>query len=294
MAWTLALLSAGMMLLLLVIVSRIGAETGLFDIQARWQPLGVLLGCLGLFALGPKMIILVGLFCTMLTLTPGGMLAPFFVNSLRVCSRLGVRPAHAGLSAGGLYLGGICLAAVVMLWVNYNFGIDRRWDNTVRAPTMSFQPAERASTKLAVSGELEASLHLSPVQRLVALKPSGMFLWSAGLGFAAVIVFSALRLRFSWWPLHPVMFLVWATWPMGLLTYSFLLGWLIRTVVIRLAGHQGYQQTKPLMIGAIAGNLVGEGLWMVVALAYYEATGLVPPGQAVSLQPLLTLCLQAC
>jgi hypothetical protein len=277
MAWTVAVLCVGMMLLLYVIVARISAETGLFSIQARWQPLGVLLGGLGIHALGPKMMILVGLFCTLLTLNPGSQLMPFMVNSLATCSRMGVRTTRAAVSAGWLYALGIVLAAVMMIWINYSHGLNRRWDQTVRGPTMSFNRADRAVGELSVSGQLDQSLALSPSQRLLSAHPEPTFLWSAGLGFAAVILFSALRLRFSWWPLHPVMFLVWATWPMGLLSHSFFIGWLVRTIVLRLGGHERYEATKPLMIGAIAGNLVGAGFWMVFGLAYYAATGLMPP-----------------
>ncbi len=34
-------------------------------------------------------------------------------------------------------------------------------------------------------------------------------------GVALVLGFSVCRLRYSWWPLHPIMFLVWGTWTMS-------------------------------------------------------------------------------
>jgi len=33
-----------------------------------------------------------------------------------------------------------------------------------------------------------------------------------GFGFIGVAVFALLRFRFSWWPLHPVLFLMWGTY----------------------------------------------------------------------------------
>jgi len=278
LAWPLAVLTVGMMVLLLVIVSRIAAETGLFSIQARWQPLGVFLGMLGAYALGPQAIIMIGLFCTMLTLAPGSKLSPFFASVLKVCSDLGAKPSRVGVATGGVYLAGIVIAVVATLWASYNFGqVVGTYDIKVRAPTMSFQPAERAITRMKTTGELDACLALGPIERILNARPERKFLWAAGLGFVAVILFSSLRLRFSWWPLHPVMFLVWATWPMGLLSHSFFLGWLARTIVIRIGGHAKYQQAKVFMIGAIAGNLAASGFWMVVGLIYYAATGMMPP-----------------
>ena len=113
-----------------------------------------------------------------------------------------------------------------------------------------------------------------------------MFIWSAGIAFVLVIFFSAMRIRYSWWPLHPVMFLVWATRSMGLLSHSFFLWWFIRAVVVRL-GTQGplasieicqvYQRAKPFMIGAVAGNLLGPAAWMIVGMIYYHLTGLLQP-----------------
>jgi len=275
--WTLALLTVGMVLLLYLIVARIAAETGLFAIQARWQPLGIFLGLLGAYALGPKAIIIVGILCAALTVAVGGKLMSFLVNILKIGSDLSVKAKRLGLTSAAVYVVGVALAFVVALWATYNFGVTRSYDHTVRPPTMAFQPADMAVTKMKITDELEASEGLSPLQRLTNLRPKRMFLWAAGIGFAAVVLFSALRLRFPWWPLHPVMFLVWATWPMGQLSHSFFIGWFIRSLVIRLGGYQVYQRAKLFMVGAIAGNLLGLGMWMIVGIVYYLLTGLLPP-----------------
>jgi len=275
--WTLGLLTVGMLLLLFVVVSRIGAETGLFTIQARWQPLGIFLGLLGVYALGPQGIIIVGLICTVVALNPGYKLMPFLVNALKIGSNLQVRPGRLAIASSGVYVLGICLAITVTLWANYNFGITPRGDITVRAPTMSFRPADRAATKMKTANQLDASENLSPLQRLTNLRPKKMFLWAGGIGFVLVILFSAMRIRCPWWPLHPVLFLVCATWPMGLLSHSFLLGWFVRVVVMRIGGHEGYQRAKPFMIGAVAGNLLGPAVWTIVGMIYYHLTGIMPP-----------------
>ena len=108
------------------------------------------------------------------------------------------------------------------------------------------------------------------------MKPKPMFLWAAGAGAALVLVVGALRLRYSWWPLHPVIFMVWATWPMVRLNHSFMIGWILKLLVTRLGGHTAYRKTKTLMIGVVAGELLCGLAFLLVALIYRAVTGLTP------------------
>jgi hypothetical protein len=97
------------------------------------------------------------------------------------------------------------------------------------------------------------------------------------MGVVLVAVFSILRLRFTWWPLHPVMFLVWGTYPMMRFSHSFLLGWAIKVAVTRLGGGRKYRELMPFMIGAIAGDLLGGLVFMILGGAYYGTEGVIPP-----------------
>ena len=91
-----------------------------------------------------------------------------------------------------------------------------------------------------------------------------------------VLIFGALRLRFSWWPLHPIIFLVWATWPMQAYCHSFLLGWFIKKMVMKYGGADAYRRFRPFMIGVIIGDILGGAVFMAVGAIYYAATGLEP------------------
>jgi len=274
--WPLAILTVLMILMMMLGVSRISAETGLFFIQPRWQPLGVFLGLMGYYALGPSAIIVVGLLCVVLCLDPSQALMPFFINGLRICDRAGVKTGKAGAAALGTYVLGLALAMVVVLYVNYNYGVRRESWATDRAPTMSFNPAERAVTQLKLADQLEESKRLSPLERFANIRPDRRFLWSFAAGFALVLIVSWMRLRFSWWPLHPVMFLVWATWPMVYFAHSFMLGWLMKGAITRLGGHRTYGKLKPLMIGVIAADILGGLVFMVAGAIYYAMTGYSP------------------
>jgi len=277
MAWTLAVPTFLLMIASFVVVSRIGAETGLFFIQPRWQTMGVLLGLLGGYALGIQDIVIVGLLCAVLTIDPSQALMPYVVQGLRICDNVGVRPARAGCGAMAMYVVALAVGLMAVLWANYNFGVKPDDFNTRRVPQMTFNVAVDEVAKLNYSGELEESRRLSPVQRILRPRPNTAFLWWAGAGAAMVLAASALRLRFTWWPLHPVIFLIWGTLPASAFMYSFLIGWLIKTLVTRIGGHRKYLDLRVMMIGVIAGDLLGALVFMVHGGLYYAVTGLIPP-----------------
>ncbi len=106
--------------------------------------------------------------------------------------------------------------------------------------------------------------------------------------FFPVIVFGGLvvltigvnplltRLRYTWFPLHPVIFLLWGSWAMWYTTHSFLLGWMIKTAVTKLGGGKTYHSVRKLMFGVIAGDLLGGLLFALISAVYALVTGLPP------------------
>jgi len=109
----------------------------------------------------------------------------------------------------------------------------------------------------------------------------GRFLWPAAIGLGLALAAGALRLRFSWWPIHPVLFLVWGTFPAGCLAASFLLGWLIKSVICRLGGGKAFEANKPLFVGLIAGEFLAGIFWMGFGLLYYVVHAKVGPAVRV-------------
>jgi hypothetical protein len=278
--WPVAALTILLMLLTFVCVSRISAETGLFFVQPGWQPFGFLLALFGPLAIGPQGVIISAMVCNVLCVDQSMAVMPYFVNGLKVCGDLRVQPARAGWSAMGIYVAGVCLAVPLVLWANYNYGFSTRsgysWYWYRRIPTVPFRAAEPMINTLKASNRLEESQDLSPLQRLANIQPAPHFLAAAGAGFAAVLVFMFLRLRFTWWPLHPVMFLVWTTWPIQMFGASFLLGWALKVAVTRLGGTRLHNRCKPLMIGMVAGELLGALTFMVHGAIYYAVTDMLP------------------
>jgi len=76
-----------------------------------------------------------------------------------------------------------------------------------------------------------------------------------------------MRLRFWWWPFHPIGYIAANCWGMHWNYMPFFLGWLFKSLVIRYGGLRLYRTTVPLAIGLIVGDLVNQGIWSIVAIA---------------------------
>ena len=96
-------------------------------------------------------------------------------------------------------------------------------------------------------------------------------------GVLMVTLFYALRVRFRWWPLHPIIFLMWNTWFASNMAWSFLIGWAIKSLVVKFAGGKVYNNIKPFFIGLILGEVGILGLTIIFGALYSIITGNQPP-----------------
>lgn len=80
-------------------------------------------------------------------------------------------------------------------------------------------------------------------------------------GMVVTLLLGQLRLRFWWWPLHPVGYLAANVWGSQWWYMPLFVGWLLKTLVVRYGGLRLYQKTVPIAIGIIVGDRVSEILW---------------------------------
>ncbi len=86
-------------------------------------------------------------------------------------------------------------------------------------------------------------------------------------GAITAIFFGIMRLRFLWWPLHPIGYLLSNSVPQAVGTFPFFIAWALKTLVTRYGGLRLYRQTIPLAIGLILGDLLTNSLWNIMRLA---------------------------
>jgi hypothetical protein len=130
-------------------------------------------------------------------------------------------------------------------------------------------------------GALQVVDQRSGRQRFADMKPVGPALIAFAITFSLVIIFTACRHRFPWWPLHPVMFLTLATYQSTVLAFSFLIGWLVKSLVTKFGGGKLYQDLKPLMAGLVAGEFLAGVIAIIIGLVYYFVTGKPPKSFAI-------------
>lgn len=274
----LAAMVVGLILLTHLGMARINCESGLFLNLPRWQPVGVMLGLMGAVAMGPQAILIVSLLSIVFTVGAWECLMPFFMNGLRTCTNLEVKPGRVGVSAIGVYVIGLAVAIPATLYVCYNYGSDGGgyWTTAQdELPSYMYHPADKAITEMKNAATLSESESYTSLQRMDPRnwKPEEGFLPWVGAGIVLVLIVSFCRLRFPWWPLHPIVFMVWGTRQMATLSFSFLVGWAIKSAVTSYGGSKAYQKTKYFMYGAIAGDLLGGMGFMVVSMIHHIVTG---------------------
>jgi hypothetical protein len=203
---------------------------------------------------------------------------PHVVNALKIAddARVRVRFAAGAMSLG--YVAAVLVAVGFGLWAFYNYGFpDSKWANQ-DLPAMVFQAPQRAAAALTVTGSLQTVQGYGPLKRLAHFQPVPRTVYWAMTGLGAVLLLSALRLRFTWWPLHPIFVLVWGSWYMGYYGMSILLGWAVKSVVTRLGGGRAYARLKPLMVGVIAADVLAAFLRLIIGALSYSITGVRGPG----------------
>ena len=75
-----------------------------------------------------------------------------------------------------------------------------------------------------------------------------------------------LRQRFVWFNLHPIGYLLGATYPPFHLWSSVFIGWLIKYYMLKFSGMRGNRNLRYICLGLIFGEYLMVGFWMILGL----------------------------
>ena len=88
-------------------------------------------------------------------------------------------------------------------------------------------------------------------------KPGNPAVLSAALsGFAFALFLQAMRVRFPWWPFHPLGYAVTSSWEINLVWMPLFLAWVVKVVLLRYGGLPAYRRALPLFYGLMLGQFV--------------------------------------
>lgn len=273
--WQLAVLWTGMALMIYVVVSRTIAETGAFHIGSEIFPAAILMGFLGAPALGPRPIIIMFLLSSVLLGAPGWSPMPFLVQGLKLTEMSRVKAGRIGAWAMAVLLLSLAVSLPLTLYWQYDRGAPGEgWPRALSS--FPFENIVKIKQQLTAQGTAELADSLHGFRRFAHLVPNGPCVASFFLALALAVGLGLARLRFAWWPLHPVVFVFLGGYQAKVMGGSFLIGWGVKTLVNTYGGARLYQRLKPLMIGLIAGEMTAKLVPTLAGSVIYALTGRSP------------------
>jgi len=276
--WLMAIMYAVLIVAAFIAIARVSAETGFIFIQPWWEPAMLIVGLMGLKAVGPTMALVMFLVSSVLIFDTRESLAAFVINALRIVDRKRAPLGRTSVFCVVALVVGLAVAVPVTLYIKYDRGTNfsYNWGRMV-APRFAFDEALRIKHRLASQGALEAAESASGLGRLLHVAPSGTLVAGFVVALVLFLGLSAARLRLPWWPLHPVILIVWTTYPASRFAASFLIACLVKWAVVKYGGDSTYQRLKPLMVGLVAGDMLFGLTASMIGFGYYFATGGSPP-----------------
>lgn len=273
--WQVAVLWTFMALMIFVVVSRTIAETGAFHIGSEIFPAAILMGFMGASALGPRTIIIMFLLSSVLLGAPGWSPMPFLVQGLKLADMSGVKAGRIASWALVVLLLTLAVSLPVTLYWQYDRGVPGEgWPRMLSS--FPFENIVKIKQQLRAQGTLEVAESVHGFERFAQLSPNGPCIAAFAIALAIALGIGFARLRFAWWPLHPVVFVFLGGHQAKIMGGSFLIGWGIKTVVNTYGGARLYQRLKPLMVGLIAGEMTARLVPTVVGSIIYIVTGRSP------------------
>jgi hypothetical protein len=275
MPWHVALFSISLTMMMYVVLARLDAEAGTFFCQPSWSFSMALLCVYGFGALGPAVYLGMNFVRHILAAGSFECLMPYAVNGLKVTTDTGLKVGRVGVVIAVTVIVAMCVTVFVGVWSSYQNPVGP----TAGKDTVAmYDMAQRQIMKLQLAGELDASNNYTSWERLKHMNVDRRFLaWSAA-GMLLAFGLSAARLRWPWWPLHPIILLTFGSVLMvGRYGISLFVGWFLKVFILRIAGPTAYASARQFMIGVIAGDILGGFMTMLALWGYYLFTGTKGP-----------------
>ncbi len=86
------------------------------------------------------------------------------------------------------------------------------------------------------------------------------------VGFGIAFLLQFLRMRFPWWPLHPLAFAVTSSYEINLVWGPLFLAWMFKSLILRYGGRGGFHRSLPFFIGLMLGQFVVGSLWNIYGI----------------------------
>lgn len=95
-------------------------------------------------------------------------------------------------------------------------------------------------------------------------------------GAAGCWVLMLLQSLVIGFPLHPAGFIFAPGYPLSCFWFSFLLAWVLKSLLLRYGGLKGYHRCRPFFFGLILGDTINGAMWIIVGLLTRKAYAVLP------------------
>ncbi len=258
----------GLLMMLFLVMARIVAETGLPFVQLNTPlttPWAIGSGDLGLswWRTSIRTIFMHNWFFVLFTSDMREAPIVYATHALRVADQGAYSQERTWRRAIGLTVclaGALAIGFVVsgasMLFVEYSYAATLDRENS--------QPLNGYATESQPKNLINATRDFIPPNAGSKEVHSQLGHFTFGALFTSLLSWG--RLRFPWWPLHPVGFLMVYGYPMLKIWFSVFLGWLCKAMVVRFGGTNLFRELRPLFVGLILGEASAVAFWLTVSL----------------------------
>ena len=92
-------------------------------------------------------------------------------------------------------------------------------------------------------------------------------------GIVSMLFLTFMRYRFAWWPFHPVGFAFSGTIFTRLESFTILIAWLLKFLMLKIGGVAFYRRSMPFFIGILTGYIVAVIAGTVVDAIWFPYAG---------------------
>ncbi|MFQ6096509.1 MAG: DUF6785 family protein [Armatimonadota bacterium] len=231
-----------------LVLSRCVAEIGLLMLQPLFRPIDVLAVFTKRSALGAQNLTILSFLDGVFFRDPRNIM-PAFMDGMKMAD--GVRLHRRSLVAP------FVIAIVVAMMCGYVFQLKIIYHyGGLRLNSWFFMANPRLYFQ-------ESAARLQVPEQFDYRAP----IWFA-VGMIVTFGLYAMRARFVWWPLHPIGYTIGAAWPGIVYWFSYFVGWVAKTLLIRYGGMKVFRTSRPFFLGLILGEFSAAILWVILSASF--------------------------
>jgi len=229
-----------------IIMARSTTEGGLLMTEGSFTPLDVIGVATDKAVVGPRNLTALAWTQGMLTRDLRGQTLTGYLDTQKIADGIGVVRRRLL----GTYALALIAAFVVAAYIQLRL------------------PYERGALNLYTYGYRSNSIQFFREHQPLMAGQSA-FSWEAPIffivGSLCTLFLGFMRLRFYWWPFHPLGYAMSASWAMIVFWFPMMIAWALKALTLRYGGMRGFVLGRPFFLGLIFGELIAAVVWAILA-----------------------------